>query len=157
MRKQLQGLIGGSSEPPALRIGAHRSCASAGRHSRNPMMIRARVTAMVHASRLQLQFRRRCRRWLLVLSAAVSGFGGTPRPAPSAPPSNVQATARQAPHVMVFAGPPPGWPVTPAPPEPREAPQPAAGYPSLGVACDSVEALMKRTLTRNLEPTVSRA
>jgi hypothetical protein len=58
---------------------------------------------------------------------------------------------------MVFAGPPAGLTVTPAPPEPREAPQPAAGYPSLGVACDSVEVLMKRTTTRNLQLAVSRA
>jgi hypothetical protein len=58
---------------------------------------------------------------------------------------------------MVFAGPPAGWTVKPAPPESREAPQPAAGYLSVGVACDSVEALMKRTLTRNLEVRVSRA
>jgi hypothetical protein len=58
---------------------------------------------------------------------------------------------------MVFAGPPVGLTVTQAPPEPRKAPQPAAWYPSLDVACDSVEALMKRTLTRKPHPTVSHA
>jgi hypothetical protein len=45
---------------------------------------------------------------------------------------------------MVFAGPLPGVTVTQAPPEPEHVPEPTAGYPSLAVACDSVEALVRR-------------
>ena len=45
---------------------------------------------------------------------------------------------------MVFAGPLPGVSVTQAPPEPESVPEPTVGYPSLAVACDSVEALVRR-------------
>ena len=54
--------------------------------------------------------------------------------------------AGQAPHVMVYGGPLPGVVVTQAPPEPEPQPEPKVGYPSVGVACDSVGALVRRTL-----------
>jgi len=64
-----------------------------------------------------------------------------PGPPPGPPPAQV---ARPAPRIMVFAGPLPGVTVTRAPPEPEHMPEPTAGYPSLAVACDSVEALVRR-------------
>jgi hypothetical protein len=67
-----------------------------------------------------------------------------------APPAQV---ARPTPRIMVFAGSLPGVTVTQAPPEPEQLPEPTVRYPSLVVACDSVEALVRR----QVQVAVSRA
>jgi hypothetical protein len=80
-----------------------------------------------------------------LLFVLACGHGPSPvrrhEPPPVSPPAQV---ARPAPHIMVFAGPLPGVTVTQAPPEPESALEPTVGYPSLAVACDSVEALVRR-------------
>lgn len=94
----------------------------------------------------------------LASSTLVLGCGHPAPPAklpetPPTPPAQAQpaspapqgpARPGQVPHIMVFAGPPPGVTVTQAPPEPEREPEPTAVYASLRLACDSVEALAKR-------------
>ncbi len=64
-------------------------------------------------------------------------------PRPAAPEAGHPKTG-QVPRMMVFGGQPPGMTVTQAPPEPAQAPEPTAAYPSLRLACDSVEAMARR-------------
>jgi hypothetical protein len=67
-------------------------------------------------------------------------------PPPPEAPQQGQPNAGQVPRIMVYAGPAPGSTVTLAPSEPEKEPEPTVEYPSLRVACDSVEVMVQRQL-----------
>ncbi len=75
----------------------------------------------------------------LVLAALGAAACGHPQP--PAP-----AARRPVPHVAVFAPPPAGVVVTQAPEQPVPEQEPTATHPGIGVACDSVAALVARAL-----------
>jgi hypothetical protein len=68
-----------------------------------------------------------------------------PQPSPGAPQQG-QPNAGQVPRIMVFAGPAPGTTITLSPSEPAKEPEATVEYPSLRVACDSVEVMVQRHL-----------
>ena len=76
----------------------------------------------------------------LALTGVGAALGACGRAQPPAP-----AEQRAVPHVAVFAPAPAGITVTLVPEQPEPEPEPTATHPGLGVACDSVAALIART------------